>query len=46
MFGLKFRRDFIIFVVIGILDFDDGFIFLNFWNIFLNNYFLCDVSKI
>lgn len=46
MFGLKVRRDFIIFVVIGILDFDDGFNFLNFCNIFLNNKFLCDVSKI
>lgn len=46
MFGLKARRDFIIFAVIGILDSDDGFNFLNPCNIFLNNKFLCDASKI
>lgn len=46
MFGSKARRDFIIFAVIGILDSDDGFDFLNPCNIFLNNKFLCDASKI
>lgn len=42
----KAKRDFIIFAVIGILDSDDGFNFLNPCNIFLNNKFLCDASKI
>lgn len=46
MFGSKARRDFIIFAVIGILDSDDGFNFLNPCNIFLNNNFLCDASII
>lgn len=36
----KAKRDFIIFAVIGILDSDDGFNFLNPCNIFLNNKFL------
>lgn len=46
MFGSKARRDFIIFAVIGILHSADGSTFLNPCNIFLDNQFLCDASKI